>query len=65
MSGKIDVGLVEHDHLAEIGQILARGLVRLERRKSSKRAAANGESSLDFVAIQSGHENSETERNGR
>lgn len=58
-------GVLADERLAEIGAILARGLIRLERRKSSKRAAPNGESSLDFVAIQSGYDNSETGRNGR
>lgn len=53
------------DRIAEIGEILARGLVRLEARKSSKRVAVSGESSLDFLAIQSGHENSKPWRNGR
>ena len=53
------------ERIAEIGEILALGLVRLRARQSSQREANTGESSLDFVAGQSGHDNSEMERIGR
>jgi hypothetical protein len=53
------------DRIAEIGAILALGLLRLRARQSSEFSGAGGESSLDFVARQSGHKNSEQERNGR
>lgn len=43
------------DRLAEIAEILAAGLVRLLVRKSSAKAGARGESSLDFLPDQSGH----------
>lgn len=36
------------DHLAEVATILAAGLVRLRARKSSRKVARTGESSLDF-----------------
>lgn len=43
------------DRLAEIAEILAAGLVRLSARKSSAKAGALRESSLDFSPDQSGH----------
>ncbi len=46
--------------LAEIGEILAAGLVRLRGPKSSEISADTGESSLDFTPDQSGH----AQRNG-
>ena len=46
------------ERIAEIGQILAQGLVRLQGRKSSELPRPNGESSLDFTAHQSGHDKS-------
>ena len=51
--------------IAEIGEILALGLVRLKARQSSQIAAEAGESSLDCVAHQSGHANPEKPENGR
>lgn len=53
------------DRIAEIGEILALGLMRLRAWKSSKLCGESGESSLDFVGQQSGHRNTETERMGR
>jgi len=50
--------------IAEIGEILASGLIRLRARKSSPIVANSGERSLDCVGYQSGHANSKTE-NGR
>jgi hypothetical protein len=44
-------------HLAEIAEILAAGVVRLRARKSSGLSAHCGESSLDFTPGQSGHAN--------
>ena len=41
-------------HLAEIAEILAAGLRRLETRKSSRKPAEFGESSLHFSPDQSG-----------
>jgi hypothetical protein len=52
------------DRIAEIGEILALGLIRLRARKSTQLSADRGDSSLDCVADQSGHANSTTE-NGR
>jgi hypothetical protein len=49
------------ERIAEIGEILALGLVRLRARQSSQTLADGGESSLACVAHQSGHANSETE----
>jgi hypothetical protein len=49
------------ERIAEIGEILALGLVRLRARQSSHIAAARGDSSLACVADQSGGANSETE----
>jgi hypothetical protein len=53
------------DRIAEIGAILALGLLRLRARQSRELSVKGGESSLDFFGGQSGHENSENERNGR
>jgi hypothetical protein len=44
-----------HERLAEISEILATGLMRLEPRKSSPKSAGFGESSVDFSGHQSGH----------
>ena len=52
------------ERIAEIGEILALGLVRLRARQSSQTEARTGESSLDCVAYQSGHANPETTENG-
>ena len=41
-------------HLAEIAELLAAGLRRLETRKSSRKPAEFGESSLHFSPDQSG-----------
>jgi hypothetical protein len=41
--------------LTEVAEILAAGLMRLHARKSSQKAADQGESSLDCAAYQSGH----------
>ena len=43
------------ERIAEIGEILAAGLMRLGVTKSSRKWAETGESSLDFSAIKSGH----------
>jgi hypothetical protein len=44
----------KHEHLAEIAEILALGLMRLRVRKSSQLSADHGESSLHFPPDQSG-----------
>lgn len=46
--------------LLELAEILAAGVVRLESRKSSRKSADFGESSLHFTGHQSGHPNSYT-----
>jgi hypothetical protein len=53
-----------HERIAEIGEILALGLVRLRARQSSQLSGGNGESSLACVAHQSGHGNPELEKMG-
>ena len=45
------------ERLAELGQILARGLVRLHARKSSPLSAYDGDSFVDLPPHQSGHAN--------
>jgi hypothetical protein len=63
--------LPSQEHLAEIGEILAAGLMRLRARKSSPKSPDPGESSLDFSPHQSGHAGvfdvlaEETSRRGR
>jgi hypothetical protein len=46
-----------HEHLAEIAELLAAGLMRLRARQSSALSPDLGESSLDCPANQSGHAN--------
>ena len=43
------------ERLAELGQILARGVVRLHARKSTPLSPDRGDSCLDFVPHQRGH----------
>jgi hypothetical protein len=43
------------EHLVELGELLALGLIRLRARQSSGTSADGGESSLDCVGGQSGH----------
>jgi hypothetical protein len=50
-------GLSGDERIAEIGEILALGLMRLRARQSSEVLRTSGESSLDFAAHQSGHDN--------
>jgi hypothetical protein len=45
------------ERLAELGDLLAAGLMRLRARQSSPLSRDPGESSLDCVAHQSGHAN--------
>ena len=52
------------ERIAEIGEVLALGLVRLKVRQSSQTSTDAGESSLACVAHQSGHRNTELERMG-
>lgn len=48
-----------HERLAEIGEILAAGMVRLRARQSRKISADGGESSLAGIGHRSGHPNPE------
>jgi len=50
------------DRLAELGQILAAGLMRLHARKSSPLSADRGDSSVDFPPDRSGHADTLTRR---
>lgn len=43
------------ERIAEIGQLLARGLVRLQARNASPLSADRGDCFVDFPAPQSGH----------
>jgi hypothetical protein len=43
------------ERLAELGEILALGLMRLQARKSSRLSADPGDSSVDFLPDRSGH----------
>ena len=43
------------ERLAELGQILAQGFIRLHARKSSSLSADQGESWVDFSPDRSGH----------
>jgi hypothetical protein len=52
------------ERIAEIGEILAAGLVRLRARQSSQMPADDGEGSLACVAQQSGDPNPDMERMG-
>jgi hypothetical protein len=52
------------ERIAEIGEILAAGLVRLRARQSSQIAGDSGEGSLACIAPQSGDPNPEMERMG-
>lgn len=45
------------ERLAEIGEILAAGLIRVRTRQSSELSRPSGESYVDFTAHQSGHAN--------
>lgn len=53
--------MTARERIAEIGEILAAGLVRLRARQSTQIPADCGEGSLDCIASQSGHANPETE----
>ena len=50
------------DRLAELGQILAAGLMRLHARKSSPLSADRGDSSVDFPPDRSSHADTLTRR---
>jgi hypothetical protein len=51
----MDVPVPANKRLLEIAKILAAGLMRLQARKSSPISPACEESSLDFLASESGH----------
>ena len=66
--GAITMSPLHPDHmsaderLAEIAEILARGLMRLHARKSSPLSADRGDSSVDFLPDRSGHADTLTRR---
>ena len=43
------------ERIAELGELLALGLMRLKARKSSRLSADPGDSSVDFLPDQSAH----------
>jgi hypothetical protein len=47
--------MTAEERIAELGEILARGFVRLRARKSRSISADRGESCVDFVRDGSGH----------
>jgi len=47
--------LTAKERLAELGDLLARGVMRLQAPKSSRLSADRGDSSVDFLPDQSGH----------
>jgi hypothetical protein len=47
------------EHIAELGEILAAGLIRLWGLKSSGKPQESREVSLDFLAVKSGHPTAE------
>jgi len=47
--------LTPSERLAELGEILAAGLMRLHARKSTPLSADRGDSSVDFLPDRSGH----------
>ena len=49
------------ERIAEIGELLALGLVRLRARKSSSLSAATGDSWVDCLPTPSGHAGTEPE----
>ena len=51
------------ERIAEIGEILAAGLIRLRARQSSQLSPVDGESSLACLGHQSGHANGEEAEN--
>ena len=53
------------ERLAELGQILARGLIRLHARKSTPLSPDSGDSCLDFVPHQRGHAGEPLRRKAR
>jgi hypothetical protein len=57
MNGTDFFDLKTGERLAEIGELLARGLTRLHNRQSSTFVGVDRESSLHFTPDQSGHAN--------
>jgi hypothetical protein len=47
--------LTADERIAELGELLAAGVMRLQARKSSRLSADRGDSSVDFLPDQSGH----------
>ncbi|MDP2357537.1 MAG: hypothetical protein Q8M31_15960 [Beijerinckiaceae bacterium] len=44
------------ERIAEIGRLLAAGLIRMQAQKSSTLSAAGGDSSFDILAMKSGRD---------
>jgi hypothetical protein len=56
MSNALDPArMTPAERLAELGRILAAGLIRMKARQSSPLSADRGESSVDLSPPQSGH----------
>ena len=55
-------GKLQKNRLAELGELLAAGLMRLHARKSSRVSADRGDSSVDFTPDRSGHAAAPTRR---
>ena len=49
--------MTSHERLAELGQILARGLIRLHAREASPLSADDGDSFVDLPPLRSRHAN--------
>jgi len=56
-----DDATAARERIAEIGALLALGLVRLQARKSSSIFADGGDSSVDCLATPSGHAGNQPE----
>ncbi len=57
----VDSEAETRERIAEIGELLALGLVRLSARKSSPLSSRTGDSSVDCLATPSGHAGTEPE----
>ena len=56
MNGVNPDRLTPAERLAELGRILAAGLIRMKARQSSPLSADRGESTVDLSGAKSGHE---------
>ena len=55
MNGVNPDRLTPHERLAELGRVLAAGLIRMKARQSSPLSADRAESSVDLCGPKSGH----------